>query len=60
MIRFYEQLGEGAGRAEAARNVQLEMLASSQFRHPYFWASFIQIGAWDDFDLKSSLLDRLP
>lgn len=61
MVGFYKRLQSGEGRAEALRNVQLEMLgaktpagtagptattAVSRYSHPYFWAPFIGSGAW--------------
>ncbi|HYV07734.1 MAG TPA: CHAT domain-containing protein, partial [Blastocatellia bacterium] len=64
MVGFYKRLQTGEGRAEALRNVQLEMLgtnasqqpagtpgarpgaAAQRFSHPYFWAPFIESGAW--------------
>ncbi|HLF82886.1 MAG TPA: CHAT domain-containing tetratricopeptide repeat protein [Blastocatellia bacterium] len=44
MIDYYTRLKGGKGRGEALRQVQLEMLASSDRQHPYYWASFIQSG----------------
>ena len=72
MVGFYKRLQAGEGRAEALRNVQLEMLGAKRFdkpaaapgaraptstqsgprtvtarlNHPYFWAPFIESGAW--------------
>jgi CHAT domain-containing protein/tetratricopeptide (TPR) repeat protein len=45
MTAYYGRLKEGRGRAEALRDVQLEMLRSSKWNHAYYWASFIPIGA---------------
>jgi len=39
-------LQAGEGRAEALRHVQLQMLKSADWSHPYFWASFIPLGYW--------------
>ena len=47
MTRYYERLIAGEGRAEALRRVQLEMIQDRALRHPFYWASFIPIGAWD-------------
>ena len=44
--RYYERLLAGQGRSEALRQVQLEFLKSPVLRHPYYWASFVPIGAW--------------
>jgi tetratricopeptide (TPR) repeat protein len=42
---YYERLLAGEGRSEALRSVQLAMLRSENRSHPYYWASFISIGA---------------
>jgi CHAT domain-containing protein len=46
MVAYYEALFGGAGRGEALRRVQRRMLAEPATRHPYYWAPFIQSGAW--------------
>jgi CHAT domain-containing protein/Tfp pilus assembly protein PilF len=46
MVDFYKRLQKGEGRGEALRNAQLSMMKSVGRSHPYFWASFIQIGDW--------------
>jgi CHAT domain-containing protein/Tfp pilus assembly protein PilF len=68
MTAYYTRLHKGEGRAEALRQVQLDMLRSQKpsavgdrkretsdtggaavakdYRHPYYWASFIQSGDW--------------
>jgi len=46
MIDYYKRLQAGQGRSEALRKVQLKMLATTERRHPYFWASFIESGEW--------------
>ena len=46
MIAYYRGLQRGAGRSAALRQVQLRMLQHQARRHPYYWASFIQSGAW--------------
>jgi CHAT domain-containing protein len=46
MIGFYQKLLAGASRGEALRQTQLEMLGNPARRHPFYWASFIQSGAW--------------
>jgi CHAT domain-containing protein len=52
MVAYYRKLQQGQGRGEALRRVQLEMLKQARWRHPYFWASFIQSGAWANLDGK--------
>jgi hypothetical protein len=42
---YYERLLAGEGRSEALRGVQLAMLRSESRSHPFYWASFIAIGA---------------
>lgn len=46
MVSYYKRLQKGEGRGEALRNAQLSMMKSEGHSHPYFWASFIQIGDW--------------
>lgn len=46
MKNYYQRLQRGAGRAEALRQVQLELLRGKAHRHPRFWASFVMIGEW--------------
>lgn len=46
MVKYYSRLASGEGRGEALRQVQLEMLGTKQYGHPYFWAGFIQSGDW--------------
>jgi CHAT domain-containing protein len=48
MIDYYKALQTGQGRSGGFRRVQLGMLASRNWRHPYYWASFIQSGEWAD------------
>ncbi|HLF84140.1 MAG TPA: CHAT domain-containing protein, partial [Blastocatellia bacterium] len=52
MIDYYKALQAGQGRSEALRQVQLKMLASTNRRHPYYWAGFIQSGEWANLDGK--------
>jgi CHAT domain-containing protein len=44
MLAFYAALRSGKGRAQALRQVQLEMKA--RLPEPYYWAPFVLIGAW--------------
>jgi CHAT domain-containing protein/tetratricopeptide (TPR) repeat protein len=46
MTGFYRRLGQGEGRSEALRQVQLHMLRQERTRHPYYWASFVATGSW--------------
>jgi CHAT domain-containing protein len=46
MVAYYRRLQAGEGRAEALRQGQLAMLASPQYRHPFYWAAFLLSGAW--------------
>jgi len=52
MTAFYRGLRQGKGRAEALRQVQLNMLKRKDRRHPFYWASFIQSGEWANLDGK--------
>lgn len=59
MIRYYQALTQGQGRADALRDVQLAMLhhqvmgktttpgvAPPNYEHPYYWSAFLPIGDW--------------
>jgi CHAT domain-containing protein/lipopolysaccharide biosynthesis regulator YciM len=46
MVGYYRGLLRGEGRTEALRRVQLAMLGEARTRHPFYWAGFIQSGAW--------------
>ena len=52
MVAYYTRVTNGEGRAEALRNVQLEMLSGSEYEHPFNWASFIQSGNWEPLDAR--------
>ena len=52
MVGYYKGLLGGQGRGEALRRVQLEMLRNKNREHPYYWASFIQTGAWTNLEGK--------
>jgi CHAT domain-containing protein len=41
MVEYYRRLMSGQGRSQALRQVQLVMLHSKRWSHPYYWASFI-------------------
>jgi CHAT domain-containing protein/Tfp pilus assembly protein PilF len=46
MVAYYGRLqkGEGEGRSEALRQIQLGMLKGEKQKHPFYWASFILSG----------------
>jgi CHAT domain-containing protein/Flp pilus assembly protein TadD len=50
MVSYYRKLQQGKGRGDALREVQLEMLKRMEWRHPYYWAGFIQSGEWANLD----------
>ena len=45
--KFYEGLKNGLPKAEALRQAQLSLLSSPKYSHPYYWAAFVLVGAWD-------------
>jgi CHAT domain-containing protein len=53
MVAYYKRLQAGEGRTAALRQVQLEMLRNNARSHPYYWASFIQSGAWTNLEGNS-------
>ena len=46
MVAFYRKLQAGAGRADALRQAQLQLLGTGEHAHPFFWAAFIAVGDW--------------
>ncbi|HNH82820.1 MAG TPA: CHAT domain-containing protein, partial [Acidobacteriota bacterium] len=52
MTNFYRRLKAGEGRSQALHNTQLEMLKSKRWKHPFYWAAFIQSGAWTNLEGK--------
>ena len=46
MVTYYQNLKHGKDRHEALRKAQLEMLKTSYYQHPYFWAGYIPSGDW--------------
>ena len=54
MIKYYQRLLQNKGRSEALRQTQLEMLNSSEYQHPYYWAAFVPVGDWTAMPPKSS------
>jgi CHAT domain-containing protein/TolA-binding protein len=46
MTSYYSGLRRGLGRGEALRQAELAMLKRPSRRHPFYWASFIESGAW--------------
>ncbi|NET82123.1 MAG: tetratricopeptide repeat protein [Moorea sp. SIO1F2] len=46
MVSYYQGLQDNQGRSEALRRIQLQMLGSPEYQHPYYWASFIPSGNW--------------
>lgn len=50
MIDIYARLSKGSGRAESLRQAQLGLLGNKNFGHPYFWASFVEVGDYSNLD----------
>ncbi|WP_347280011.1 tetratricopeptide repeat protein [Leptolyngbya sp. FACHB-8] len=50
MSRYYQRLMAGEGRSAALRDVQLELLNTGAYSHPYYWASFIFSGEWQPLE----------
>jgi CHAT domain-containing protein len=46
MTEYYRRLKAGEGRSDALQNTQLWMLKHPRWKHPFYWASFIQSGEW--------------
>ena len=49
MSYFYENITQPQVRrnkAQALRQAQLNLIESSQFKHPYYWSPFVMVGNW--------------
>ena len=46
MSAYYGRLKENGARSDSLREVQLEMLASERYSHPYYWSSFLMVNDW--------------
>ena len=58
MSLYHRKLAAGVGRAEALRQVQLELLASKKWSQPHHWASFIVSG--DPSPLPERVAHAIP
>jgi CHAT domain-containing protein len=47
MSKFYQGMRDGLSKSEAIRQAQLSLLSDPKYSHPYYWAGFILVGAWD-------------
>jgi CHAT domain-containing protein len=50
MISYYTGLKGGLGRGEALHQAELAMMKRKSRSHPFYWASFIQLGEWANLD----------
>jgi CHAT domain-containing protein/tetratricopeptide (TPR) repeat protein len=46
MESFYKYLNNGWTKTESLRQAQIDLMANTQYRHPYWWAPFVLIGSW--------------
>jgi CHAT domain-containing protein len=44
MTAYYRRLASGERRAQGLRTVQVELERNQDYRHPYYWASFVAYG----------------
>ena len=53
MVKYYQRVLNNEGRSEALRQTQLEILATEEYQHPYYWASFIPSGDWREMEIEN-------
>ncbi|MCJ8280715.1 MAG: CHAT domain-containing protein, partial [Rivularia sp. ALOHA_DT_140] len=47
MVEFYKQLAKpDISKAEALRKAQISLIKQQEFKHPFYWATFVLIGNW--------------
>ena len=46
MQKYYKRLNKKEGRSDALRSIQLELLQSKRYSHPFYWAAFVVSGDW--------------
>jgi CHAT domain-containing protein len=59
MTTYYTGLKQGRGRGDALRDAQLSMLKAAKEQHPYYWAGFIQAGAWTPLQMDGGRGDEM-
>lgn len=47
MAELYRGLGQGKSKAAALRDAQRSLLSDEKHSHPFFWAGFTLLGAWE-------------
>ncbi|MGH8164665.1 MAG: CHAT domain-containing protein [Rhodanobacteraceae bacterium] len=45
MVKLHQQVHDGAKNAEALRQASLEVRKDPRYRHPFYWAPFVLVGA---------------
>ena len=45
MVEFHKQLLAGRSKADALRQAQLKLRKNPRYAHPFYWASFVVVGA---------------
>ena len=53
MTQYYARLKDGEERAGALRDIQLKLIKSEKYSHPFYWAAFVLIGNWEKLQLGS-------
>jgi CHAT domain-containing protein len=56
MVDYYKRLQKGEGRGEVLGNAQLNTFKDTDRSHPYYWASFIQVGDWRTLEVSGPTL----
>lgn len=59
MRLFYQGLDQGADRSDALRKAKMDFLASTDRKHPYYWAGFVMVGENGPVDTHEVSLEWL-
>lgn len=52
MTGFYDKMITGTAPRDALRQVQLELIESSEWSYPYVWSAFMMVGSYESAGIK--------
>ncbi len=52
MTGLYDKMITGTAPRDALRQVQLELIESSEWSYPYVWSAFMMVGSYESAGIK--------